>query len=59
MRILGDSVNQGQQVRVLVARLLAKKGITEVPQYPDVSTREKASDIAKAFIQGEGTKLLP
>ena len=59
MRILGDSVNQAQQVRVLVARLLAKKGIAAVPQYPDVSTREKASDVARAFVQGEGAKLLP
>ena len=59
MRILGDSVNQAQQVRVLVARLLAKKGIASVPQYPDVSTREKASDVARAFVQGEGAKLLP
>jgi nitrite reductase (cytochrome c-552) len=59
MRILGDSVNQAQQVRVLVARLLAKKGIAATPLYPDVSTREKASDIVRAFVQGEGAKLLP
>jgi formate-dependent nitrite reductase cytochrome c552 subunit len=59
MRILGDSVNQAQQVRVLVARLLAKKGIAAAPQYPDVSTRSKASNVAKAFVQGEGAKLLP
>ncbi|MGB2806222.1 MAG: ammonia-forming cytochrome c nitrite reductase subunit c552, partial [Sedimentisphaerales bacterium] len=59
MRILGDSVNQAQQVRVLVARLLAKIGIAAAPQYPDLSTRAKAWDIARAFVQGEGAKLLP
>ena len=59
MRILGDSVNQAQQVRVLAARLLAKKGIITAPKYPDVSTREKASEIANNFVKGNGYKLLP
>jgi len=59
IRILGDSVNQAQQVRLLVARLLAKKGIAADPQYPDVSTRDKAWEIADNFVKGNGYKLLP
>ena len=59
MRILGDSINQAQQVRVLAARLLAKKGVATAPQYPDVSTREKALEIANNFVKGNGYKLLP
>jgi len=41
------------------ARLLAKKGVTTAPQYPDVSTREKVSEIASNFVKGNGYKLLP
>ena len=59
MRILGDSAYQAQQVRVLVARLLARKGITTAPQYPDVSSRKKAWGVVKAFVGGQGVKLLP
>ena len=59
MRILGDAVNQAQQVRVLVARLLASKGVTAEPKYPDVSTREKAWATAKAFIDRQPPRLLP
>jgi formate-dependent nitrite reductase cytochrome c552 subunit len=59
MLILGDSVNQAQQVRLLAARLLAKKGVTNAPQYPDVYTREKTLEIANNFVKGNGYKLLP
>lgn len=59
MRILGDAVNQAQQVRLFAARLLAKKGISDAPKYPDISTREKAWNIAQTFVNGEGVKLIP
>jgi nitrite reductase (cytochrome c-552) len=59
MRILGDSVNQAQQVRVSVTRMLAKKGISDTPKYPDVSSLEKAWEISQAFINGNGINLLP
>jgi len=59
MRILGDSVNQAQQVRILTARLLAKKSISDSPVYPDLSTRQKASDIAQRFVANEPVNLLP
>jgi nitrite reductase (cytochrome c-552) len=59
VRILGDSANQAQQVRLLVSRLLARQGVTAEPLYPDVSTREKATAIVQAFQEGRGVKLLP
>ncbi|MHC4985401.1 MAG: ammonia-forming cytochrome c nitrite reductase subunit c552 [Planctomycetota bacterium] len=59
MRVLGDSMNQAQQARLLVARLLASKGISAEPDYPDVSTREKAMGVAEAFLEGDGVPLLP
>jgi nitrite reductase (cytochrome c-552) len=59
MRLLGEAANQAQQVRVEAARLLAKRGITVQPTYPDVSTREKAWGVAQAFAGGQGIKLVP
>jgi nitrite reductase (cytochrome c-552) len=59
MRILGDAVNQAQDVRVRVARLLAARGISAEPSYPDVSTREKAWGVSQAFVKGEPPSLLP
>lgn len=59
MRVLGDSVNQAQQARLLVARLLAGRGISAEPSYPDISTREAAWAVTEAFKNGEGIDLLP
>ncbi len=59
MRILGDAANEAQQARVLAARLLAKKGISDPPKYPDISTRQKAWDVAEAFKNGRGPRLIP
>lgn len=53
MRILGDSVNQAQQSRLLAARILAKHGAATEVGYPDISTREKAWDLAERYA-GEG-----
>lgn len=58
MRILGEAANQAQQVRVTAARLLAKAGVTEVPAYPDISTRQKAFDVAQAFVKDTPVKLV-
>ena len=58
MRILGDAANQAQQVRLLAARLLAKQGIADIPNYPDISTKEKAFDIAQAFVSNTPVKLI-
>jgi len=48
-RILGESLNRAQEARLLAARLLAKKGITDEPQYPDFSTVQKALDIIESY----------
>ena len=58
MRILGDAANLAQQVRLTAARLLAAKGISKPPQYPDISTRQKAAAVATAFKSGQGPKLI-
>jgi nitrite reductase (cytochrome c-552) len=50
MRILGDAVNQAQEARLLVARLLSQKGIALKSSYPDISTRPKAQEVIQAFI---------
>jgi len=59
MRILGDAIDQAQRARLLTARILARKGVTAEPKYPDISTREKAWAVAQAFIVGKGPNLLP
>ena len=59
MRILGDAINQAQQARLAVARLLAAQGISATPEYPDISSREKAWAVAEAFKKGAPPKLLP
>lgn len=59
MRLIGLADRQAQEVRLQTARLLATKGISQPPNYPDVSTREKAFNTAKAFIEGKEPKLLP
>jgi nitrite reductase (cytochrome c-552) len=57
-RILADAINEAQQARLAVARLLAAKGISAAPKYPDLSTREKAAAVMKAFEAGEKANLL-
>jgi nitrite reductase (cytochrome c-552) len=59
MRLLGEAANTAQQVRLEMARLLGRLGVTQPPAYPDVSTRQKAWDVAQAFVGGEGAKLVP
>lgn len=58
MRVLGDAAHQAQQVRLMAARLLAKRGVTEVPGYPDISTKEKAFDVAQAFVNNAPIRLI-
>lgn len=59
MRILEDAVNQAQEARVLVARLLAAKGVSAEPKYPDLSTRAKAAEASGGFVEHKPPKLLP
>ena len=48
-RVLADAINQAQEARLLLARLLAQKGVTAETPYPDISTREKADAVNKSF----------
>jgi len=59
MRLLGEAANMAQQVRLDMARLLGRLGVTSTPVYPDLSTRQKAWDVTQTFINGQGAKLLP
>ncbi len=59
MRLLGNAINEAQEARLAVARLLASKGVRTQPRYPDVSTREKAWEAAEGFKSGNPVKLLP
>jgi len=61
MRLLGLAMNQAQQARILVARLLGAKGITAEPKYPDFSTRALAMALVEAFVKPDinDPKLLP
>ncbi|HDS84569.1 MAG TPA: ammonia-forming cytochrome c nitrite reductase subunit c552 [Phycisphaerales bacterium] len=58
MRILGDATRQAQEVRIEAARLLARHGITDPPSYPDISTRQKAFEVAEAFVNNAPIELL-
>jgi nitrite reductase (cytochrome c-552) len=49
MRVLSDAINQAQQARLILARILAGKGIIEQPAYPDISTKEKAMQVIERF----------
>lgn len=59
MRLLGEAANLAQQARVDAARLLGRLGVTAAPRYPDVSTRQKAWDVAQSFVDADGVRLLP
>lgn len=48
-RILGDSINQAQEARLLAARLLAAKGQPPPAAYPDYGTREKAQALVDTY----------
>ena len=58
MRLLADAVDGAQQSRIEVARMLAKKGISAEPKYPDYSTRERAATVSKSFEEGKPINLL-
>ncbi|MDY0003844.1 MAG: ammonia-forming cytochrome c nitrite reductase subunit c552 [Polyangia bacterium] len=48
-RVLGTAIDLAQGVRVAAARLLASKGHSAAPRYPDVTTRKAAAAVILAF----------
>lgn len=58
MRVIGDATRQAGQARLETARLLAAKGVSQAPRYPDISTREKAAAVNEAFVSGNPPPLL-
>jgi nitrite reductase (cytochrome c-552) len=59
MRILGDAVDGAQQARLAVARLLAARGVSAEPAYPDTATRAAAWEATSSFVKGAPPALLP
>ena len=57
-RVLGSSIQKAEQARLHLARVLAKRGITEPLPLPDISTKSKAQayiglDMKKLTVQKE------
>ena len=50
-RVLGTSIDLAQQVRVAAARVLARRGVSAAPRYPDVSTRAQAETLVDGFLR--------
>jgi nitrite reductase (cytochrome c-552) len=57
-RILGDAARKAQEARLIATRLLATKGISSEPRYPDISTRAKAVEVIQAFENKQPLNLL-
>ena len=53
-RVLGTSIEQAQEARLLLARVLAKHGVTQAVPLPDLTTKAKA----QAFIGLDMPKLV-
>ncbi len=51
MRITGRATDLSQQARIFTARFLAEKGINKQPVYPDISSRQNASQVSQQFIE--------
>ncbi len=58
MRILADSIDNAKDASILIARLLAAKGIPTPEKMPDVSTRELAWNESHLFVENTPPKLL-
>lgn len=58
MRILADSVNDAKEASIMVARLLAAKGIPTPEAVPDISTRESAWNNSQRYVENTPPKLL-
>jgi nitrite reductase (cytochrome c-552) len=55
MRALGTALDLAQEVRLGATRVLARHGRLEAPEYPDISSREKALAVITAFEAAEKT----
>ncbi|CAM4105777.1 MULTISPECIES: ammonia-forming nitrite reductase cytochrome c552 subunit [Vibrio] len=52
LEVLGTAVDKAADARTKVIRLLAKKGITDPIQIPDISTKEKAQAVLGMDMEG-------
>jgi nitrite reductase (cytochrome c-552) len=58
VRILAAAIDLAGQCRVECARILAQHGTTKPVTYPDFTTKEKAQQLIKPFVEGKPPKLL-
>ena len=57
-RILALAIDLAQQARLEATRVLAARGVTKPPAYPDISTRRKAKAVVDRFLAGKPPKLV-
>lgn len=53
LRVLAKSLTFANDGRLKIARLLAKKGMTEAVAYPDLGSKEKAAAFVKPFVDAQ------
>ena len=59
LRILAGAVDLAGQARLECGRILARHGVLQPVTYPDVTTKKKAQELLKQFLDGKPPKLLP
>ncbi len=57
-RILSAAIDLAGRARVECARVLAGHGVTKPVAYPDFSTKEKAQELNKQFVEGKPPRLI-
>ena len=58
LRILAAAIDLAGQTRVHVARILAQHGVLQPVDYPDISTKKKAQEVLKQFLDGKPPRLV-
>lgn len=59
LQTLAEAIDLAAQCRLQSARILARQGVLQPVAYPDLSTKEKAQTVLKAFRQPTPPNLLP
>jgi len=59
VQVLAETIDLAGQCRVQCAQILARQGVLGPIRYPDISTKEKAQAVVKAFREKTPPNLLP
>lgn len=57
-RVLATAIEMAGRARVECARILAAHGVTKPVNYPDFSTKEKAQELNRQFVDGKPPRLI-